>query len=154
MIDVVAYMQNRVLMLICGILAACGGPAVGPEEALRLWVDEMETAASDKDRGAILDKISENYADARGNGRKDTGDKLLLYFLRQRSATFVATIDEMKIIDGSAAEMLVTVVMAGAGGGVFGLTANAYRFELELEKVDSEWLLIGAKWNQWGRDLR
>lgn len=154
MIDVVAYMQNRVLMLICAILVACGGPAVGPEEALRLWVDEMETAASDKDRGAILDKISENYADARGNDRKDTGDKLLLYFLRQRSATFVATIDEMKISDGSAAEMLVTVIMAGTGGGVFGLTANAYRFELELEKVDSEWLLIGAKWNQLGRDLR
>lgn len=141
-------------MVFCTILTACGDPAVGPEEALRLWVEEMAAAAEDKDRGAMLARISENYADARGNSRKDTGDKLLLYFLRQQSVTYIATIDEMKISDGSAAEMRVTVAMAGTGSGVFGLTANAYRFELELEKVDTDWLLIGAKWNQLGRDLR
>lgn len=147
-------MRNRVLMVFCTILLACGDPAVGPEEALRLWVEEMAAAAEDKDRGAMLARISENYADARGNSRKDTGDKLLLYFLRQQSVTYIATIDEMKISDGSAAEIRVTVAMAGTGSGVFGLTANAYRFELELEKVDTDWLLIGAKWNQLGRDLR
>ncbi len=147
-------MRNRVLMTFCAILAACGDPAPGPEAVLRLWVDEMESAAEDKNRGAMLDKISENYADARGNNRKDTGDKLLLYFLRQQTVTFVSTIEEMKVSDDSAAEMLVTVAMAGTNGGTFGLSATAYRFELELEKVDAKWLLIGAKWGRLGRDLR
>ena len=32
--------------------------------------------------------------------------------------------------------------------GVFGLDADAYRFNLELEYDDGQWLLIGARWGQ------
>ena len=133
---------------------ACGGPTTGPAEALRAWVDEMELAAEDKDRGAMLEKISESYADARGNSRKDIGDTLLIYFLRQQSVAFASTIDEINVSGGTAAEIQLTVAMAGTNSGSFGLSGDAYRFELELESVGSEWLLIGAKWGKLGRDLR
>jgi len=136
------------------LLVACGGPSAGPEEALRLWVDEMELAAEAKDRSAMLDKISEAYADARGNSRKDVGDILLIYFLRQQSVVFVSKIDEITISGGTAAEIVLTVAMAGTNDGTFGLSADAYNFELELESVDSEWFLIGAKWGELGKDTR
>jgi hypothetical protein len=136
------------------LLIACSGPPAGPEEALRQWVDDMEYAAEDKDRSAMLDKISEAYADARGNKRKDVGDKLLIYFLRQQSVAFVSTIDEIIISGDTAAEMTLTVAMAGTNEGTFGLSADAYNFELELENVGSEWLLIGAKWGELGKDIR
>jgi len=136
------------------ILVACNGPSTGPEEALRLWVDDMELAAEEKDRSAMLDKISKAYADARGNSRKDIGDKLLIYFLRQQSVAFVSKIDEIIISGDTAAEIVLTVAMAGTNDGTFGLSADAYNFELELESVDSEWFLIGAKWGELGKDTR
>ena len=67
---------------------------------------------------------------------------------------FVSTIDEIKLSGDTAAEILVTVAMAGKNEGTFGLSADAYRFELELESVNSEWLLIGARWGELGHDLR
>lgn len=136
------------------LLVACAGPDAGPEDSLRLWVDEMQLAAADKDRSAMLDKISEAYADGRGNSRKDVGDILLLYFLRQQSVAFISTIDEIKVHGGTAAEILLTVAMAGKNEGTFGLSADVYNFELELDSVDSEWLLIGAKWGELGKDMR
>jgi hypothetical protein len=136
------------------VLAACSGPATGPEDALRLWVDDMELVAEDKDRSAMLDKISEAYADARGNNRKDVGDKLLIYFLRQQAVAFVSTINDITVSGDSAAKVTLTVAMAGTNDGTFGLSADAYNFELELEKVDSDWLLIGAKWGELGKNLR
>ena len=152
--DMAAFIRNWLLLAVGLLHVACGGSTGGPEEALRAWVDEMEVAAEDLDRGAMLDKISEGYADARGNSRKDIGDTLLIYFLRQQSVAFVSTIDEIKVSDGTAAEILLTVAMAGTNDGTFGLSADAYKFELELERVDTEWFLIGAKWGELGHDLR
>ena len=152
--DMAACIRNWLLVATGLLHVACSGPAAGPEEALHAWVDEMELAAEDMDRGAMLDKISEGYADARGNSRKDIGDTLLIYFLRQQSVAFVSTIDEIKLSGDTAAKILVTVAMAGTNDGTFGLSADAYKFELELEFVDSEWFLIGAKWGELGHDLR
>ena len=50
----------------------------------------------------------------------------------------------------TAAMVDVTVGMAGTNNDVLGLSADAYRFEFELEKPDDEWVLIGARWG----DLR
>jgi len=152
--NMAACIRNWLFAATGALLLACGGTAAGPEDALRAWVGEMELAAEDKDRGAMLDKISESYGDARGNSRKDIGDTLLMYFLRQQSVAFVSTIDEIKVHGGTAAEILLTVVMAGTNDGTFGLSADAYKFELELESVDSEWFLTGAKWGELGHALR
>jgi hypothetical protein len=147
-------MRKQILLATSMIVTACGGPASGPEEVLRAWVDEMEYAAEDMDRSAMLDRISVNYVDARGNSRKDIGDTLFVYFLRQQNVVLVSTIDEITITDDSLAELVLTVGMAGTNDSALGLSADAYRFELELEKANTEWLLIGARWGELGQDLR
>lgn len=147
-------MRIRSFLTVCALIAACGGPADAPELALRQWLEAMETAAEDRDRHAMLDGISENYADARGNTRKDIGDTLLAYFLRQQKIAIVSTIDAIDLSGGSAATMAVTVAMAGDNSRGWGLSADAYRFELELENSGSGWLLIGARWGALGDDLR
>jgi hypothetical protein len=148
-----ALLRIRVLLATSILLVACGGPATGPEDAIRAWVSEMELAAEEKDRSAMLEKISESYADARGNSRKDIGDTLLIYFLRQQSVAFASTIDKIRLSGDTAAQVSLTVAMAGTNDGTLGFSANAYDFELELESVDSEWLLIGARWGEMGHDL-
>jgi hypothetical protein len=114
----------------------------------------MEVAAEEKDRGAMLRGISENYIDARGNNRKDIGDVLLLQFMRQQNITALSTIDEINVSGGTAANVTVTVALAGSSSGRFGLNADTYRFELELEKPDDDWYLIGARWGELGGVVR
>ena len=136
------------------MLASCGGEQRGPEAELRAWVDEMHSAAEAKDRGAMLDRISASYADARGNSRDDISDTLRLYFLRANRVEFVPAIDSIDVIAGTAANVALTVGMAGTDHGRFALRADAYRFELELVRVDGDWQLIAARWAELGQTLR
>jgi hypothetical protein len=66
----------------------------------------------------------------------------------------VTSIDEINVAADSAAELLVTVGMAGTHDGVFGFSADAYQFLLELEKDGGDWALISARWGPMGGELR
>ena len=147
-------MRNLIISLFFIHLAACGGDPNDPEAELRAWVAQGEAAAEDKDRGELLDMISETYADARGNSHESIGDMLRVYFFRQQSIALLTSIDDITLMGDTAAMINLTVGMAGTGSGAIGLDADAYRFEFELEKMDDEWMLIGARWGGLGRDLR
>ena len=136
------------------LLAACGGgPDGSPEDAIRAWVARGEQAAEEKDRGELLDMISEDYADGRGNTRDEIGDLLRIYFFRQQTIALLTSIDDIVMSGDTAAIVDVTVGMAGTNGGALGLSADAYNFEFELQKDDEEWLLIGARWGNLREDL-
>lgn len=136
------------------VLAGCGAGPGGAEAELRAWIDEVHAAAEAKDRGAILDRISPAYADARGNSRDDISNLLRLYFLRANRVEFVPAIDSIDVMAETAADVVLTVGMAGTDHGRFALRADAYRFELELESVDGEWQLLAARWAELGQPPR
>jgi hypothetical protein len=145
------YCRRSVTTLTCLlVLAGCSSSTAGPEDQLRQWVGAAEQAAQDKERGELMDMISAAYTDARGNGRDDIEKMLRLYFFRQNSIKLLTSIEEIRLYDDSAAEMEVTVGMAGMNDGVLGFSADAYRFEFELENVDDQWLLISARWSELG----
>ena len=136
------------------LLAACGGgPEGSPEDAIRAWVARGEQAAEEKDRGELLDMISEDYADGRGNTRDEIGDLLRIYFFRQHTIALLTSIDDIVMSGDTAAIVNVTVGMAGTNGGALGLSADAYNFEFELQKDDEDWLLIGARWGNLREEL-
>lgn len=143
-----------VALLAGGILQGCGEPAVGPEEGLRQWVARGEQAANDKDRPTIVDMISPAYVDGRGNSRDDIANLLRAYFFRMRSVGLITRIDELTVIGETAAELVLTVGMAGTHSGTLGFSADAYRFELELEFDGDDWLLLGASWGELGGEIR
>ena len=84
----------------------------GPEEALGQWVADAESAAEDLDRRGLVSMVSDNYADGRGNDRDAVNKLLRLYFLRQKSVVLVMKVDEMTVIDETAAEILVTASLS------------------------------------------
>ena len=139
--------------MICALLAACGAPSAGPEDALRQWVADAEAAAEDLDRRGLVDMVSENYADGRGNDRDAVNKLLRLYFLRPKSVVLVMKIDKLTVIDETAAEILVTAAGVGTTTRALGVNADAYQFSLELEKDDDDWLLLGARWGELGQAL-
>ncbi|MDH3746819.1 MAG: hypothetical protein OER97_01325 [Gammaproteobacteria bacterium] len=150
---------TRLAVLFAAILAlsaivGCAEEAEGPEAQVRAWIDEMHAAAEAKDRSDIVDRISPSYIDARGNSRDDIENTLRVYFLRQNRIAVVPNVDEIRIIDGTVAEVSLTVAMAGTNNNAFGLRADAYRFELELEADGEHWKLISARWGEVGQVVR
>jgi hypothetical protein len=139
--------------MVSTILSACGGPAAGPEAAVRQWVADAEAAAEDLDRRGLVAMVSENYADGRGNNRNAVDKLLRFYFLRQKSMALVMKIDKLTVIGETAAEVLVTAAGVGTTTRALGVNADAYQFALELEKDDDEWMLIGARWGEVGQEL-
>jgi hypothetical protein len=141
------------LGLVCSWLAACGDPPTPPEEAVRAWVAKGQQAAEEKDRRALVKMISPAYADSRGNSRDEIENLFRLYFLRQHSIALLTKIEEVRVFDDSAAVLELTVGMAGTHDGVLGFSADAYRFEMELERDGNDWLLISGRWGEIGGEI-
>ena len=110
-------------------------------------------AVEQKERRTLVKMISRAYTDARGNSRDNIENLFRLYFLRQHNIGLLTRIEELHVIGDSAAELVLVVAMAGTNDGVFGFSADAYRFEMELEFDGDEWLLIAARWGEIGGDV-
>jgi len=140
--------------LLAAALASCGGAPGNAEQQLRAWVDRGHEAAESKDRGALMDMIAPTYSDARGNSRNDIENLFRFYFLRAKKVGLLVSIDDISVFDDSAAQVMLTVAMGATTDSALGFNADAYEFELELEKSDGEWLLVSGRWNDVGNELR
>ena len=140
-------------VILLALVAACGDPPSAPEEQVREWLAAAQDAAEAKERRALVGMISPAYTDARGNERSDIENMLRVYFLRQHSVSLLSSVHEIRIVGSTAAEVEMTVGMAGTNDGVLGFSADAYDFELELESDGDEWLLISARWGELGDEL-
>lgn len=140
--------------LLCLWVAGCGGPSEGPEAALRAWVSQGQELAEEKNRRGLVEMISPDYVDARGNSRDDISDLFRIYFLRTHTVALITRIDELNVFGDDAGEVVLTVGMAGTNDGTFGFSADAYKFEMEFERDGDEWLLTSARWGELGGDLR
>lgn len=136
------------------LLGACGDSPTAPEEELRAWVAAGIEAAENEKRRALVDMISPSYTDGRGYERDDIDKLLRAYFFRQDRISLLPHIEEVTVYDATAAELVVTVGMAGTNDGVLGFSADAYRFAFELEKQADEWQLISARWGELGHELQ
>jgi hypothetical protein len=141
------------IALLCGGLIACGGATTPPEEAVRAWVAAGQQRAEEKDRRGMMALISPSYSDARGNERDDVENMFRAYFLRQNNIKLLTKIDAVRVFGEDAAELDLTVGMAGTNDGVFGFSANAYAFEMELVREGDDWLLISARWGEVGGEI-
>ncbi len=146
----IARLTRIALLLLLTSVVSCSVDEGDPEQQVRAWVSAMQEAAEEKDRKAIVANISPAYVDARGNSRDDIDHLLRLYFLRQNKVALLGRIDEVRIIGDTAAEVSVTVGMAATNNSALGLSADAYRFKLELEHDGDDWKLISARWGQLG----
>lgn len=111
-------------------LGACGSETMGPEAELRDWVRRGVAAVEAEQRRELIDMISPAYADARGNDRSQIDGTLRAYFFRMNAIELLTAIDEIKVFGESAAEISMTVGMAGGHDGTFGFSADAYRLSL------------------------
>jgi len=151
----VAYHRCAILpVVLAGLLCACSEPSTEPEGEVRDWLERGVAAAEAKERSTLLDMISPAYADARGYNRARIGDTLRVYFLQMNTIELITSVDEINVMGDSAAEVRVTVGMAGKRDNLLGFSADAYQFLLELEKGSGGWNLISARWGQMGKEMK
>jgi len=135
------------------LLVGCSDSKPGPEAEIRAWVAAAEADAEARDRGGLMARVADSYADARGNDRRAV-DAMLRYLLSRHSSVSLLThIDHLQILGGSAAELGLTVGMAGNDRSN-SWSAEARRLDLELEKRGGQWRVIGARWGRPGGELR
>lgn len=140
--------------LVCSaIVSACSGSTTAPEEQLRQWLSEGAEAAEAKERRALVGMISPAYADPRGNDRDDIEGMLRFYFFRVNKVKLLTSIEEIRVFDDSAAEIDLTVAMAGTSDRALGFSAEAVKFQLELERDGDDWVLISARWGELGEEM-
>ena len=135
-------------------MVSCGGAPESTDQQLRVWVDRGHEAAEQKDRGALVEMISPTYSDARGNSRDDIENLFRFYFLRAKKVGLLVSVDDIEVFDDSAAQIMLTVAMGATTDSALGFNADAYEFELDLEKAGGEWLLVSGRWNDVGNELR
>ena len=148
---------NRALCLVAAallILVGCGDPPSEPEAELRAWVEAGIASVEAKERRAVVGMVSDAYVDGRGNERSDLDKLLRVYFHRMNNIKLLPKIEEITLYDDTAAQLVLTIGMAGTNDGVLGFSADAYRFELEVEKYGNDWRLISARWGELGGELR
>ena len=147
--------QRHLALLLATVfqIAGCGAGHDDPNAAIHEWLAAAEVEAEERDRRALMARISDSYADARGNQRGDIEDILRYLFLRQQSVSILTTVDELRVFGDTAAEVRLTVGMAGSSGGL-NLSADLWKFELDRERRDEDWLLIGARWGEAGGEVR
>ena len=134
-------------------LASCGSPTGSPEQQLRAWIDRGHEAAEQKDRDALMQMVSPSYSDARGNSRADIENLFRYYFLRAKKVGLLISIDDIEVFEDTAAQVSLTVAMGATTDSTLGFNADAYAFELELEKAGNEWLLVSGRWNDVGNGV-
>lgn len=142
-----------VAMYVLALLAGCGDRSL-PEDQVRAWLAAVQEAAEAKNRGDVIERISPAYSDSRGNSRDDIENLLRVYFLRQNTIALLVSVDELTIVGGTAAEVSLTVGMAGTNNRALGINADAYHFELELIADGDDWQLISLRWGELGQPLR
>ena len=142
------------VVVALAVLVGCGKPASEPEAELRAWIATGVESAENKLRRDLMSMVSPAYADARGQEKSDIENMLRIYFLRQNSIALLPKINEITLYDDTAASVDVTVGLAGTNDGVLGFSADAYRFELELEKDGDAWELLSARWGEFGGEIR
>ncbi len=148
---------NRALCLAAAalvLLVGCGDPPSEPEAELRAWVDRGIASVEAKERRAVVGMVSDAYVDSRGNERSDLDRILRVYFHRMHNIKLLPKIEEITVYDNTAAQLVLTVGMAGTNDGILGFSADAYRFELEVEKDGTDWRLISARWGEIGSELK
>jgi hypothetical protein len=145
---------GRLLMGILLPAALLGGCKSGksPRDLINETIAAAETAAEEKDLGALKPLISERYSDAGGNDRAMLVRMLQLRFLQARSIHLLVRVPAIHLPAPDRAEATVLVGMASspiAGPQQLAdLSADVYRFELVLAQEGSAtWRVVSATWS-------
>jgi hypothetical protein len=130
------------------LLGGCGSKE-SPEERVRAVITKAEEGAEARDLSAVMDLVSDRYADTRGQDKQSIRALLHGYFVINQSVHLLVRIEDLEFPADETAQARVTVGMLGRQAQEdWSFAAEAYEFDVRLALEDGEWLLTSAEWRR------
>jgi len=127
----------RVMLVICLlVVSACGREDA--ETALRSQVQASIDALAEREHGAFMDAVADDFVGPEGMDRQGVSQMVRVYFLRYRQIRLIAGPLSVEMAD-KRARVSFAAVLAGGQSGLLPDQAQAWQ-------VDSGWRLIGDDW--------
>ena len=136
------------------LVIACSNDPASPEEQVRQFIAQAETAAEERDSAALRGLVADDYLDAQGNDKKNIDNLIRFYLLRHQKIYLLTTVKEITLPAPGRADVTLAVAMAGAPfpddiASLQRLRADAMRFELTMAQQDhNDWRVISARWTR------
>lgn len=144
------FFPIAIIALLSLLVSGCNNQTNSPEDEIRQFIKSGIESAEQRSSGDLKDMIRDNYSDHKGYNKNQLVSLIRLYFLRNKSVYLFSKIKDIKITGNQNATVQLYVAMAGKQISDITLLSNyrasIYRFELQLNKSDDEWLLESAKW--------
>ncbi len=139
-------------VFVAGIFSGCGNEADSPEERIKESLAALEQAAEARELGPLRNAILDEYSDNEGHDKKSITQLIRVIFLRQQNIHLLTRIKSIQVLDTGNAIADVLVAMAGRPvddvGTLMGLSADLFRFEVELKEQGGDWKVAGAIWRR------
>jgi hypothetical protein len=135
------------VLVLLAFLTGCADDS-SPEQQVRAVIESMEVAAEARNVGDLMEHISDNYRDARGQDRQEAALYARGYFVTNLSVHLLTRIESLEFPAVDEARVKLQVGMAGSSGdtGSGGLSADLQNFDLVLVREDGEWKVSYADW--------
>jgi hypothetical protein len=130
------------------MLLACADPP-RDELLLRALVEQAELAAEARDTGDLMAVIAPHYTGVQGEDRDGLARVVRGYFIMNQQVHVLTRIHRVEILADGGARIDLAVAMARTPlpevGSLADSQADLFRIQLELSRVDGEWLVFGAE---------
>ncbi len=134
-------------------LVACSGEPDDPEAQIRAMFDAAETAAEERDLGALRPFIAHDYTDREGRDRQAVENLVRLYFLANQRIHLLVKVQTIQILSPGVAKAELVVATAGAPvddvSALASLRAQVQRLNLTLQDYgDGDWRVRSVDWSR------
>lgn len=136
-------------------IASCA-KEVSEKDKVKLVIDEVATSIQNKDMKKVMKHFSEDYKDDRGNDRRAIKSFIFMQVMRKGElSVFVRSTDISIDEDGRKALAMVDAILAegintDTLSDILPEKSSGYKFTLLFDKVDGDWLINNATWENVG----
>ena len=124
---------------------------LSPEQQIRETLEAIEAGVEARSLSAIMEHISEDYQDHRGQTKKDVAAIMQLQIIRNQNINIFTRIKSIEITDQIAAVELSSAMASRAidlSVESNRLKADTARFSLVLKQEGKQWRIQSGSWQQ------
>ena len=136
-------MRGGLLLALLLGLAGCGGASA--EQRLRERIAAREEAIEQRDAGAFMDGVAEDFVGESAIDRRQLRQLLAANMMRNAEISAVLGPLSIEMLE-SHARVQVEVVVSGGSGGLLPERAQAYTISSAWRDGDDGWQVVEASW--------
>jgi hypothetical protein len=146
--------MSRFALVAALLLVGCAGEPMSPEQEIEALFQRFKVSASERDVGAALDLISDDYADAAGHDKNAIKGLVLRYFTGHEAIHVFHLVRGLELAaPPDAAHVRVSAALTGAPVAEVGeletLNADLFKFEFSVAReADGVWRIRSGRWSR------